>query len=68
MIRKIVLIGSGNLATRLSHALHDKGFEIAQIFSRTVDHAKALADCFGTSYTTVPEEITPDADLYIFSL
>lgn len=68
MIQKIVLIGSGNLATRLSHALYDNGFEIIQIFSKTDEHAKALADCFGCAWTTEPEQINPDADLYIFAL
>jgi glutamyl-tRNA reductase len=46
---KIVIIGSGNLATNLSLALEDAGQDIVQIFSRTEAHAKELADKVGCS-------------------
>ena len=41
---KIVFIGSGNLATHLSLALRAVGEEIIQVFSRTEEHAKELAE------------------------
>ena len=41
---KIVFLGSGNLATHLSLALKAAGEDILQIFSRTQEHAQALAD------------------------
>ena len=65
---KIVIIGSGNLATQLSLALKDAGQEIVQIFSRTQAHAQALAEQIGCPYTTSVDAILRDADVYIFSV
>ncbi|MDR0334079.1 MAG: DUF2520 domain-containing protein [Dysgonamonadaceae bacterium] len=65
---KIVLIGSGNLATHLAIALNASGNEIAQIFSRTLENAKSLAEKTGARYTDDVEQIDCNADLYIFSV
>lgn len=65
---KIVIIGSGNLATNLSLALEDAGQDIVQIFSRTEAHAKELADKVGCSYTSSLDDILRDADVYILSV
>jgi predicted short-subunit dehydrogenase-like oxidoreductase (DUF2520 family) len=65
---KIVMIGSGNLATQLSLAFKSAGKTIVQVFSRTEEHAKELADKIGCNYTTRIEEIRQDADVYIFSV
>lgn len=67
MIRKVVFIGAGNVATSLSKALIDAGFEVAQIFSRTKESAEALAMYLKTSYTTEKNKIA-EADLYICSV
>ncbi len=64
----ISIIGAGNLATHLSIALKEKGYSIRQVFSRTTDSAKTLADKLGADYTTVISEIRTDSDIYIFSL
>lgn len=65
---KIVIIGSGNLATQLSLALKEAGKEIVQVFSRTEEHASELADKLGCAYTINPDEIDKNADIYIFSV
>ena len=52
---RIVIIGSGNLATQLSLALHDAGQDIVQVFSRTADHATCLADKLGCAF--IPLEV-----------
>ena len=65
---KIVIIGSGNLATHLSLALKTAGEEIIQVFSRTDAHAKELAEKLGCSYTTNLDEIDLNADVYILSV
>ena len=65
---RIVIIGSGNLATNLSLALKDAGQEIVQIFSRTEAHAKELADKVGCPYTSSLDAILSDADVYILSV
>lgn len=64
----IVFIGAGNLATNLAKALYHKGFRIVQIFSRTEESAKTLAEKVEASYTTDLLEVTGDAELYIVSL
>ena len=65
---KIVIIGSGNLATQLSLAFKVVGKDVVQVFSRTEEHAKELADKIGCNYTTLTEDIRQDADVYIFSV
>lgn len=61
-------IGAGNLATHLSKRLLDSGFSITQVFSRTEKSAKTLAETLGCGFTTTPENITPDADVYIVAI
>ena len=65
---KIVIIGSGNLATQLALALKDANQEIVQIFSRTSAHAQELADKIGCAYTASLEAVLPDAELYILAV
>ena len=66
--KSVVFIGAGNVATHLSQAMKNAGFSIQQIFSRTADSAKSLADICGCAYTTDITNILPDADIYAFSL
>ena len=65
---KIVIIGSGNLATQLSLALKDAGKDIVQIYSRTEEHAQELAGKLGCKHTTMIDEIDKNADIYILSV
>ena len=64
----IVFLGSGNLATHLSLALKAAGENIVQIFSRTQEHAQALADKLHCASCTSISDIRTDADIYIFSV
>lgn len=65
---KVVFIGSGNLATHLSLAMKGAGVEVVQVYSQTESHASLLANKLSCSYTTKPESIVVDADIYIFSV
>ena len=65
---KIVIIGSGNLATQLALALKDVNHSIVQIFSRTASHAQELANKIGCSYTASLEAVLSDAELYILAV
>ncbi|MCQ2291092.1 MAG: DUF2520 domain-containing protein [Muribaculaceae bacterium] len=65
---KIVIIGSGNLATHLSAALHGAGEEILQVCSRTLEHAQALAERLGCQAICSLEGIATDADAYIIAI
>ena len=64
----IVLIGAGNLATNLAKALYRKGFRIVQVYSRTEESARELAQKVEAEYTTDLAEVNPYAKLYIVSL
>lgn len=64
----IVFIGAGNLATNLAKALYYKGFRIVQVYSRTEESARALAEQVEAGYTTDLQEISKEARLYIVSL
>ena len=48
----IVFIGAGNLATNLAHAFYRKGFRVVQIYSRTEESARTLAQAVEADYTT----------------
>ena len=65
---RVVFVGAGNLATRLSLEMRKSGMSIGQVYSHTSEHAKILADELGCGWTVIPEEIVEDADLYVFSL
>ena len=68
MSHRFVFIGAGNLATRLSTVLKEKGFSIEQVYSRSEKSAKSLAEKLRTNYTTTVQEISPDADVYFVAL
>ncbi len=64
---KIVFVGAGNLATNLALALKPHA-EILQIFSRTENSARELAEKIGAPYTTKLATLNAEADLYIYAL
>lgn len=64
----IVFIGAGNLAVNLAKALYRKGFRIVQVYSRTEESARALAQEVEAGFTTSLEEVDTSARLYIVSL
>lgn len=64
----VVFIGAGNLATNLAKALYRKGFRIVQVYSRTEESARMLAQKVEADFTTRLEEVNPSARLYIVSL
>jgi predicted short-subunit dehydrogenase-like oxidoreductase (DUF2520 family) len=65
---RIVLIGTGNVATRLGLALHARNAEIIQIFGRSAANASQLAASLQCRYTVSKSEIKTDADLYILAV
>lgn len=65
---KVVILGAGNLATRLSLEMHRKGMRIAQVFSQTETSAKTLAKRLGAMSITDLSAVDTDADLYIFAV
>jgi predicted short-subunit dehydrogenase-like oxidoreductase (DUF2520 family) len=67
-IRTIVVLGSGNVATHLSLAFHQAGLKILQVYSRSMEHAKELANKVDSNYTSGLANITDNADIYLFSV
>lgn len=65
---KIVLLGSGNVATHLGLALKAAGEEIIQVWSRSMENASALAVKLGAEATCALSEVSPDADIYIIAV
>lgn len=65
---KIVLLGSGRVATQLGLALQQAGEEIVQVFSPTQAHASALAEKLRALAVSQLSEVRTDADLYIISV
>lgn len=65
---KIVFIGAGNLATRLSLAMQRVGMQIGQVYSHTPENARQLAVKLGCPWTTDLSALQSDADMYVFSL
>ncbi len=67
-MEKVVIIGSGNVATSLAHGLMAR-CEVVQIYSRQLPHAQALADAIGCPLATDDlMTIVPDADAYIIAV
>jgi len=65
---KVVLIGSGSVATHLGLALQSKGITISQVYSRNVINAETLAEKLNTSFITDISEIYKEADVYFYAL
>ena len=64
----IVLIGAGKLAFNLGQALIKAGHIVDQVFSRTEESAKGLAELLHAKWTVKAEEVHTQADFYIFSV
>ena len=64
----VVLLGAGRVATHLAPALIGAGYRIAQIYSRTMEAARTLAEPLGVAYTDDIDGISPDAHIYIVSV
>lgn len=64
----IVILGSGNVATLLGTSLSKAGYNIIQVWSRNLEHAKALANLLHTQFTDDIDQVVDSADLYILSI
>src|ERR1700750_2371873 len=65
---KVVIIGSGNVATVMGSRIAAAGHVMLQVAARREDAAAALAAEWGCGYTTRGGGIDPGADIYIISL
>lgn len=68
MIKNIVLIGAGNLATQLALALVEKGIQVKQVYSRKLESATELAGKVNARFTNDLSQLVSEADLYIIAV
>ncbi len=64
----VVFIGSGNVATHLAKAFHVTGHRVLQVYSRSLENAKLLAEKHHAAYTDNLSKINREANLYIFAV
>ena len=64
----VIMIGAGNVATHIALRLKEKGHTPIQIWSRTEESAKTLAEQTGSRPVTSIDDIRTDADIYIISV
>lgn len=65
---RIVIIGSGSVATHFGRALKNNAYPVKQVFSRTLANAKILAEQLGSTYTSDIKSIDNEADLYLVAV
>ncbi len=65
---KVVIIGSGNVATILGKLMIQHNINIVQIISRNIEHAKKLAEELNTNYTDINGLVDDTADLYLLAI
>ena len=66
-MKNIILIGSGNVATHLGIALKKRDYNIVQVYSRSIENAKELAQKLNTDFTNDFTQLK-DANLIIVSV
>ena len=65
---RVVLIGSGNVATVMGRLIFRNKHEVVQVVSRNTEHAKQLADELGCSWSGSNDAVDRDADLYLVAV
>ena len=56
-MKKILLVGSGNVATHLAQNIDNKKYIINQIFSRCKSNAKNLIELLNCHWTNDPKKL-----------
>jgi hypothetical protein len=65
---RVVMIGSGNVATIFSRLIKRSGHEVLQVVSRQLPHAKTLAAELNCDFTDNYDNIDKTADIYIVAI
>jgi predicted short-subunit dehydrogenase-like oxidoreductase (DUF2520 family) len=68
VIKNIVIIGAGNLATQLALVLTEKGIPVKQVFSRNLNSARELAEKTGAAFTNDLSQLYSETDLYLIAV
>lgn len=67
-IRKVTLIGSGNVAWQLGQAFIKAGIDIAGIYGRNAEEGNKLALTLKSSFCQKPEDLNPDTDMFLLAV
>jgi predicted short-subunit dehydrogenase-like oxidoreductase (DUF2520 family) len=65
---KIILIGAGNVATQLGIALHNAGYKISQVYSKTKSSSSVLAKKLKAESINDLKKLDIDAAVYIIAV
>lgn len=65
MIKKITIIGAGNVATHLGKSFAINNYLINQVYSHSIENAKSLATEVSSEATNNIAELKADSDFYI---
>ena len=65
---KVVLIGSGNVATVLAHKMIKGGHSIIQVFSRNTGNAQELAAALNATFINDITQLSQAGDIYILAV
>ncbi|MBL4593529.1 MAG: NAD(P)-binding domain-containing protein, partial [Flavobacteriales bacterium] len=68
LIKKITLIGAGNVATHLGKAFSDKGFIINEVYSKSTKNAAVLATKLNATACTNIKQLSRESDVYIICI
>ena len=65
---RVVIVGSGNVATVMGRLILRMNHTIVQVMSRNIEHAKVLADELNAGYSNFTAQPDPGADIYILAI
>lgn len=66
-MKKVVIVGSGNLAEALARAVAGSDLELVQLFARNAERGAFVARLAGTAWTDRPEQLAR-ADIYLLAV
>lgn len=66
-LKRVVIVGSGNVAEALARALPASGAELCQVFARNRERGPCVAALGGTTWTADPDRLA-EADLYLIAV
>lgn len=65
---RVVIIGSGNVATVIGRLISRSNHQVVQVVSRTIEHAKVLAEELHCAASANNDEVDKNADIYIVAV
>ena len=67
-MKKVVVIGAGNVAHHLGVSIKNAGLDILQVYSRTIESARSLGSKLNADFISDISQISKKADLYLIAV